>query len=225
MRKKINSGAFTHLTPYQIIGVLIFILISIVNFYYFFYNIRNDGDTSNNKTINKVVIEQKNITPDNYGYGYGYGLFSKPNYSYSNLPNDVLLNPYVPPLKDDRYIINDNIVFGGGYRLPINVRTNVGSVDTNYRQVGILTSVKGDKQKILPLMGRPLFTNRDKWNYYTQDDKNGIKLPIVYKAKSCTTDYGCDEINNRDNVIVKGYNSIFKVEMYDNDTIRYLPFI
>lgn len=222
MRKKINTNTFTNLNMFQIIGVLVFILISIVNFYYFFYNIRND-DATNNKTINKVIIEQKNITPDNYRYEYG--MFSKPNYSYSNVPNDVLLNPYVPPLKDDRYIIDDRVIFNGGYKVPINIRTNIGSIDTNYRQVGILTSVKGDKQKILPLMGRPLFTNRDKWNYYTQDEKNSIKLPIVYKTKSCTTDYGCDEINNRDNVIVKGYNSIFKVEMYDNETIRYLPFI
>ena len=53
------------------------------------------------------------------------------------------------------------------------------------------------KDNILPLMGRPLFTNRDKWNFYTMTDKNNmIKLPISHKGRSCTNQIGCDNIYN-----------------------------
>lgn len=114
---------------------------------------------------------------------------------------DVLRNPYDPPL-----------------RVPINVPTQ--SIDTSYRQVGILTN--GDH--ILPLMGRPLFTNRDKWNFYTMTDKsNMIKLPITYQGKNCTGEYGCQNIYSNDSVHVDGYNDTFKVTMYENDTLRYIP--
>lgn len=98
-----------------------------------------------------------------------------PNFPYNN--NDVLLNPYTPPLSDERYFIPR--------RIPINVSTNVGAVDTTYRQVGILTpKINKDKDRILPLMGRPLFVSRSKWQYYTMTDKhNSIKLPILYKIE------------------------------------------
>jgi hypothetical protein len=130
---------------------------------------------------------------------------------------DVLLNPYDAPLRDDRYIQNR------GGLIPINIPTQ--SIDTNYRQVGILTRIKG-KETILPLMGRPLFTNRDKWNFYTMNDSNiMIKLPITYKGRSCTSEYGCDNLYNGDIVYVEGFNDAFKVTAYDNQTMRYIPFI
>lgn len=137
-----------------------------------------------------------------------------------SIPNffreDVLLNPYSPPLKDDRYM----------RRVPINISTNPGAVDTNYRQVGILTPLGGSsKGKLLPLMGRPLFTNRDKWQYYTMSDQNNsVKLPVVRNGRSCTNEYGCDSLYNSDTVYIEGYNETYKVTMYDTDTIRYLPF-
>ena len=75
-------------------------------------------------------------------------------------------------------------------------------------------------------MGRPLFPNRDKWNFYTMtDNNNSIKLPISYKKKSCTNEYGCDNLNNGDTVYVEGYNDAFKVTSYDNNSIRYIPYI
>ena len=127
---------------------------------------------------------------------------------------DVLLDPYKAPLRDDRYFPSR----GGG--MPINVPTQ--SVNTTYRQVGILT--KGDT--ILPLMGKPLFTNRDKWNFYTMNDKNNmIKLPLSNKGKSCTNEYGCDNIYNGDTVYVEGYNSSFNATVYDNQVMQYIPFL
>ena len=132
---------------------------------------------------------------------------------------NVLMNPYDAPLRDDRFMPRM-----GGF-LPINVPTQ--SIDTDYRQVGILTRVKSkDKETILPLMGRPLFTNRDKWNFYTMNDSNNVvKLPITFKGRSCTSEYGCDNLYSGDIVFVEGYNDAFRVTAYDNQVMRYIPFI
>ena len=145
-----------------------------------------------------------------------------PSYPYTNVGKDVLLDPYVPPLSDDRYFVPqiNRVPYG---TMPINVSTNVGAVDTNYRQMGILTALS-TKGKICALMGRPLFTNRDKWQYYTMSDQyNSIKLPISRNGKSCTNEYGCDRLFNGDSVYIEGINEAYKVTIYDNDTIRYIP--
>lgn len=142
-----------------------------------------------------------------------------PSYPYTNIYKDVLLNPYVPPLSDERYFV------GIPGRIPINVQTNIGAVDTNYRQMGILTG-KNSKGDILSLMGRPVFTNRDKWQYYTiSNQHNNVKLPISRNGKSCTNEYGCDRLFNGDSVYVEGINEPYSITIYDNDTIRYLPFM
>jgi len=128
---------------------------------------------------------------------------------------DVLENPYVPPLRDDRY--HDAVI-----PFPINVRTQGPPVSVNYRQVGLLTRVNG-KETMLPLMGRPLQKNRDKWQFYTMSDKNNaIKLPISFRKKSCTSEYGCDNIYNGDTVYVEGYKDAFRATIYDNAVMEYL---
>ena len=147
------------------------------------------------------------------------GLFPRPSFSFSNVENDVLLNPYTPPLKDER-IIQSHDVRGG---IPININTR--AVDTSYRQVGILKRMNGPEM-VLALMGRPLYVGRDKWQYYTMsDNNNSIKLPVSFKSRSCTNEYGCDEISNGDTVYVDGIDATFQATLYDNATMRYLPFL
>jgi hypothetical protein len=137
---------------------------------------------------------------------------------------DTLTDPYLPPLKDNRYFPSPH---HGGYGLPINMRTR--GFDTSYRQVGILTRVGagGDpKETILPIMGRPLYANRDKWQFYTMSDSNNsVKLPISLGGKHCTGEYGCDDISNADTVYVEGYNAPFKATIYENEFPRYIPFV
>ena len=155
-----------------------------------------------------------------YTYPPAYGAFGGnfldliPRYGgggggYTRGPADVLLNPYTPPLRDDRYIggmgVNSIGISGGGGMgggggggggivIPINVPTR--SVNSSYRQVGILTRVNGP-ETILSLMGRPLFPSQDKWQFYTMSDKNqSVKLPVTNKKRSCTSDLGCDNIYN-----------------------------
>ena len=207
-----------------------------------------------------------------YGYGYGHGhehggcnkskitlIQQQPPASQSDFldfgiggpssSQDVLLNPYVPPLRDNSvgsttpmYDIRGGVetIHYGGYGFGggggdvgvAGVRVNVPtrSVDTTYRQVGILTrngngGAGNGHETILPLIGRPLFTNRDKWQFYTLSDKNNaIKLPITVNGKSGTGEYGCNNVSSGDMVYVEGYNDAFKVSAYDSASLRYLPF-
>ena len=170
-----------------------------------------------------VVRRQENVSQDYYDGGGDIRL--RPNVAYNNRPRDVLLNPYAPPLRDERYLVPDNARYGGG--IPINTSTSIDAVDAEYRQVGILTPSTGSTEgKILPLMGRPLFVSRDKWQYYTMSDqRNSIKLPISRNGRSAMTEYGVDKLFNGDSVYIEGYNQAFKTTIYDIDVIKYLPFL
>lgn len=189
--------------------IIISISLLIILIYSSFYK---QNIVLNNKSSEKIIIKEPNKESSNSWF--------IPSYPYTNIFKDVLSNPYVPPLSDDRYFLN-----AMPPAIPINVSTNVGAVDTNYRQMGILTS-KNSKGAILSLMGRPIFTNRDKWQYYTiSDQHNNVKLPVSRNGKSCTNEYGCDRLFNGDTVYVEGINEPYNITIYDNDTIRYLPFL
>jgi hypothetical protein len=200
---------------------MFFIIICVIIIVYLFYNsLTNQNIIVNNRPSEKIVI--KDTQRENIGGGWFSGLI--PSWPYTNLPSDPLLNPYAPPLRDERYFIPSGTYVPPG-TVPINVSTNIGAVDTSYRQLGILTATN-TKGKILPLMGRPLFTNRDKWQYYTMSDQNNsVKLPVSRNGRSCTNEYGCDRLFNGDTVYIEGLNEPYKITMYDNDTIKYLPFI
>jgi hypothetical protein len=82
------------------------------------------------------------------------------------------------------------------------------------------------RYSITPLMGRPLFTTRDKWQYYTvSDQRNQIKLPIVKSGRSCTNEHGCDKLMDGDTVLVEGTKNVCRVTLYESDTIQYLPVV
>jgi hypothetical protein len=134
--------------------------------------------------------------------------------------NDVFYDLYKEPVRDDRCVTSSGDVRGA---IPINVSTQ-GCGNAQYRQIGILTRYGGKDETILPLMGRPLFPNRDKWNFYTMNDKNNmIKLPVKVKGRSGTSEIGVDNVYTGDLVFVEGYNEAFKVTTYENDVMKYLP--
>ena len=190
---------------------LLFIILFVLGFFIY----------SNTKQ-NIIVNDRNNITIHDKKESSGSSIFTRflPSWPYSN---DVLLNPYSAPYSDERYLV-PNIPLRA---IPINMSTNIGSVNTEYRQMGIITPLNGSsKDNILSLMGRPLFTNRDKWQYYTiSNQHNNVKLPISFKGRSALTDYGVDKIFDGDTVYVEGYNDAFRVTVYENDTIKYLPFV
>ena len=193
-----------------------FIAAIIIGCIIFFSNIKQQS-TVHEDTINVDV----GIAPENH-----MGMNLMPNYPYTNLPRNVLSNPHVPPLKDERYFVGEASYIPPN-TIPINVSTNIGAVDTTYRQVGMLTPLnETSKDNILALMGRPLFTNRNKWQYYTiSNQHNNVKLPISVKGKGGLTDYGVDQLYSSDTVYVEGYNDAFKATLYENDTIKYMPFL
>jgi hypothetical protein len=204
---------------------------------YIYFNIVNKSVQNNNHN-NHNNSHHSHTTSNWYN---PFQLFFKPNVPYSNTPGDVYMNPYTAPLRDSRYMVSSYDIRGDPNvptlhshigqaphmhppGVPINVPTQ--SVDTHYRQVGILTRNQGHQETILPLMGRPLFTNRDKWQFYTLSDKNNsVKLPVSNNGRSCTNEYGCNNLYNNDTVYVEGYNDAFKVTMYDNATVQYIPYI
>jgi hypothetical protein len=200
---------------------MFFIIICIVIFIYILYTtLFKQKIVVNNSPSEKIII--KDTSRENIGWLNNWF----PSWPYSNLPSDPLINPYAPPLRDERYFIPGGTAIPVN-TVPINVSTNIGAVDTQYRQLGIMNSTNS-KGKIIPLMGRPIFTNRDKWQYYTispEGNNNNIKLPISRNGRSCTNEYGCDRLYNGDTVYIEGLNEPYRITMYDNDTIKYLPFI
>lgn len=204
-------------------NISMFFLISIILIVFYLFYMNKNFHTTTEKE--RVIIKET----DNDWVNKWVGNWI-PSWPYNNLENDVLRNPYAPPLRDERYFMPP-VGLTGTYipprAIPINVSTNVGAVDTNYRQMGILTPLNGSsKDNILPLMGKPLFTNRDKWNYFsTSNQHNNVKLPVSRSGKSCTNEYGCDRLDNGDTIYIEGINEPYKVTIYDNDTIKYLPFV
>lgn len=137
-----------------------------------------------------------------------------------NVSNDILGDPYKPPLKNNGYFHTPD---SGDVRgIPVNIETRGTGMD--YQQVGILTRT-GNSDIILPLMGRRLMSGRDNWQYYTLSNTGNIstKLPVSVNGKSCTGEYGCDIIYNSDVVYVEGYNDTFNATIYENNLFRYLP--
>jgi hypothetical protein len=194
--------------------IILFLIIAFVTIFFLFYH--NTDDSLNNEpreTNINTTIQMSN--------------------PYYRSP-DVLKNPYDAPLKDDRYNLKDDRynLKDDRYNLntmpinsvPINVSTV--AVDTEYRQLGILTPLQGSsKDNILALMGRPLYIRRSKFNYYTiSNQHNNVKLPVTVGGRSALSDIGVDELFSGDSVYVEGNNEAFKVTIYENSLQKYLPF-
>jgi len=142
---------------------------------------------------------------------------------------DPFNDPYYPPMKTDALFYPPNsgdirgvpIVNPG---VPINMQTR--GLNTGFQQIGILTrNGTHNNDMILPLMGRRVMSGRDKWQFYTISNSGSLntKLPIKINGRSCTTEYGCDDINSGDTVYVEGYSEIFRVTKYENNSFQYIP--
>ena len=196
----------------------IFILASILLIVVYYNSFSNSF--SKNKMMSSMNTNHNNHNNYNNYNNENDSIFPRANYGYSNVKNDILLNPYEGPSRDTRLFPDLNI---NSLKMPINIETQ--SVDTNYRQIGILTRIDNTKEMILPLMGRPLITHRDKWNFYTIGENNMIKIPIHHKGVNCTSSLGCNDLYSGDIIKIDGYNSEFKVTLYENNTLKYIPYI
>jgi len=123
------------------------------------------------------------------------------------------------------------------YVTPINVQTNVGAVNTSFEQVGILTlqykrqdrEKEGKRERERKREGkreresRPLFVNRDKWQYYSMSDQfNAVRLPLRVRGRSCMNEYGCDRLCDGDIVYVDAYDAPYRCSLYNttNNSMR-----
>ena len=206
MGKKCIPGVFC------IENMTLFILFIIVILLWYIYYTQIKNNTGNNKTPNIIVV----TPPTNAS--------SISPLATISTRNDPFNDPYSPPMKSDGiYFPRDS---GDVRGIPVNVQTR--GTNMSYQQVGILTRANNNGQDmILPLMGRRLMTGRDKWQYYTISNTGNMntKLPVSLNGKSCTGEYGCDDINNGDNVYVEGYNDTFRVTMYENSLFNYIPYL
>ena len=148
-----------------------------------------------------------------------------------NKDYELIKNPLLPPVRRNYHIDRDPYYTVPG--VPINIPTRGYMGD--FQQIGMLykegidnkdSSVGNNENNILPLYGKPLYSNSSKWLYYTSSDKfNSIKIPINHNNKDCSDEYGCNEIYDGDTINVPAYNGNFKVNIYKYDKPRYLPFI
>ena len=120
------------------------------------------------------------------------------------------------------------IAAGRGAYVPINIPTR-GYPD-EYQQVGLLTTAGGSatsaspNRTVLPLFGRKLITNRDRWNYYTRTDGiNPVQVPVQFKRKNCDNDNGCEEITEGDSVGVPIMGQSYTANIYRYSIPRYIP--
>jgi len=209
--------------------------VAIIGGMYYLYAKSNETAKSNAPNKNTNVNVDVDINRETGGFGSYFASWF-PSYPYNNLPpplvTDPLVNPYNPPYRDERYFVGPvasirpaippAVVPGV---VPINVSTT--AVDTAYRQIGILTPLnEPSKDNVLPLMGRPLYTRRSKWQYYAiSNQHNNVKLPLIVKQKNALDEYGVDELYSGDTVLVEGTDRTYKVTKYENSTIKYLPFV
>jgi len=150
----------------------------------------------------------------------------KIDYNYTSIP--IYINQFEYNIQNGGFIKIPYVSNSGDIRgIPINIETR--GTGMAYQQVGILTpNGNNSPDLILPLMGRRLMTGRDKWQYYTMANGSSTihaKLPVSVNGKSCTGEYGCNDIQNGDTVYVQGYNNVFTATIYENGMFSYIPVI
>jgi hypothetical protein len=187
--------------------ILLIILVFMVAYLYyaFFYKTIYNLNVKSDNTIKPIRPIQIDISTGNH-----------PEYDGPPLRND---GAYFPSDSGKIPVVEDTTK-----GIAINIETRGRKMD--YSQVGILTRT-GNKEMILPLMGRKQMIGLDKWQYYTVSNTGVVntRLPIRYKGRSCTSENGCDYLNSGDMVYVEGYDDIFRVTIYENTQFQYIPYI
>lgn len=117
-----------------------------------------------------------------------------------------MANPFIPPLQRGPFspMLAEKT-------LPINIPTH-GEYG-NFQQLGYAYK-PGNPNLMFKLFGRRIYSN--KYEYYVIHPYNDIKIPIKTK-----NDW---ELNKGDDILIKGFPGLFKVEIYDLDQPRYVPY-
>ena len=166
-------------------------------------------------------------------YIFHKNVVEKPATSEKPGPTIVVLDKYLGESRNNVISPPENHMFEPdlvGTFPEVHVRPNINiatrGTNQSYSQIGILTRPGLNAETlILPLMGRRLDSGRNKMQYYTISNTGNIntKLPVSKDGRSCTGEYGCDEIFNGDTVYVEGYADTFKATIYENSRYNYIP--
>lgn len=209
------------LESYKVFMYVAFVMFALILFMiYQLYNMMmvHSGSNSNNNTHNT-----HNSCAKWYSFPYIWGNPANgSNTRGDNCHSSIFTDPYVPPMNRSQLGIPPPVHMG----VPVNIPTRGPYVSEPFTQLGILTREDGGGSSlILPLMGRSVDSGRNKYQYYTISNTGAVntKLQVRVKQRICTNEYGCDELYNGDVVYVQGYNETFRVTMYENATLTYLP--
>ena len=96
----------------------------------------------------------------------------------------------------------------------------------DYQQIGVLINQNSEKDDLLPLFGKPTYPGSRLWYYYTRTNTyNPVKIAVVSKDKDCQNEYGCEQINNGEDIKTIANDNVYKVNLYNYDKPRYIPHI
>jgi len=184
------------------------------------YDNRDDTGTPTSDRIKyDINVNIRDINPERPNNN----LISYAQYD-ANKNMERIINPLLPPERS----------YQNTYGVPINIPSRGPNI--SYQQIGILykeniedtDKMPGNNtdSNILPLFGRPTYNGSNKWNYYTSSDKfQNFKLPIKIDGRKCDDDLGCNELRDNDMITIPSYNGRFKVEIYNYDKPRYIPYV
>jgi hypothetical protein len=191
---------------------LFLLIVIVVLLVYMHYMIRKRSDANSSSPSKEIVVVSPMAAPS-------LGKIT------NTLATDTFKDPYAPPLIEypPNFARVETIrrpVVG----LPVNIQTR--GYEDEFQQMGILTRTSKEDM-ILPLMGRKIMNGRDKWQFYAISNTGSVntKLPVRAEGRDCMSEYGCNDIMDRDVVYVGGYNDAFRVTKYANNLLRYLPIL
>ena len=107
-------------------------------------------------------------------------------------------------------------------RVDINIPTR--GEPPEYQQVGLLTGE--GTENIKPLYGRQTYRGSNQWNYFTSLDSHlATKIPVYMDGQDCTDERGCKELSKGENVNMGEDGTNYSASIFNNKTIRYIPYL
>jgi hypothetical protein len=223
----------------------IFIIVLIFIFIFYVYT-RYQNVYTKNKYLVKIVKDKSNCNTNNTNNT------SNIDNTNNNISNNLAVKNYIEEKylekqlnKNDLYDSvreklnikkTNNDIFEEPTKTVDGVRVNIATrgPTPEISQLGILSKLDNTNNSgpgsdaeahVLPLLGRRTYNRSNKFVYYTATDKyNQVRIPISHNGRDCGGEYGCDEIMNGDTITIPELNGTFKVKIYENTSLHYIPY-
>lgn len=196
----------------------------------------------------RLYVSEQNVSKDkpeetyhNFGFNFKGECAGKTNmsrlsplqYTFSSLPF-FRKYPYF------NYYNSPQIIGCGGRRAPCDTRHAIpnvldpidisnrniaphtvhvdGNLDMKLQKVGAIYKIFGNDNEVFPLMGRKLYYNDEKWEYFASMGPTGEYLRVFQQRQ-------WEELGNNDEVEIEGRCGKYRVAIYDRFMPQYTPFI